>query len=136
MAASWEPDLTTDPTLRGVLEELRAREPILHRPELGTTREALEQQVATDFWEVGPTGDRYSRELVLSTLLERHAKGEVGEWETSEFQCREAGADTYLLTYTLRKGDRLTRRLTVWRRSDDGWQIVFHQGTLVEEQPT
>lgn len=31
-----EPDLTTDPALLEVLAELREREPIFHRPELGT----------------------------------------------------------------------------------------------------
>jgi hypothetical protein len=42
------------------------------------------------------------------------------------------GPEFYLLTYTLRQPDRLTRRSTIWRRTEDGdWQIVFHQGTPV-----
>jgi hypothetical protein len=34
--------LMTDPTLAQVLHELRQREPIFHRPELGTTRQNQE----------------------------------------------------------------------------------------------
>ncbi|MDZ8135814.1 MAG: hypothetical protein RM049_11000 [Nostoc sp. DedQUE04] len=33
-----EPNLVTDPKILNVLNELRQREPIFHRPELGTTR--------------------------------------------------------------------------------------------------
>ena len=33
-----EPVLVTDPTLMAVLDELRAKEPLFHRRELGTTR--------------------------------------------------------------------------------------------------
>jgi hypothetical protein len=36
------PHLMTDPTLAQVLNELRQREPIFHRPEFGTTRQNQE----------------------------------------------------------------------------------------------
>jgi hypothetical protein len=39
----------------------------------------------------------------------------------------------YLLTYTLFQGERTTRRSTIWERTSDGWQAVFHQGTVVED---
>ena len=35
---SREPDLSTDPRLLGILDELRAREPLCRRPEFGSTR--------------------------------------------------------------------------------------------------
>ena len=68
-----EPDRRTDPRLDDVLVELRGREPIFHRLELGTTREDFEAQTAPDFWEVGGSGRRYSREFVWATLEERYA---------------------------------------------------------------
>jgi hypothetical protein len=37
------------------------------------------------------------------------------------------------LTYTLHQGARITRRSTIWRRTGEGWKIVYHQGTMVEE---
>ncbi len=70
-------------------------------------------------------------------LSERLASGEddeyaTGGWQAREFQLRRIAKDTYLLTYTLRQGDRLTRRLTVWQGSARaGWKILFHQGTVV-----
>ncbi|BDG01114.1 nuclear transport factor 2 family protein [Anaeromyxobacter oryzae] len=126
-----EPDLATEPRLLGVLEELRAREPIFHRPELGTTRAELEAQTGADFWEVGASGRRYGRAFVLATVEDRWSCPHDDPWETSEFHCRELGESTYALTYTLRQRERVTRRLTIWRKVDGAWKILFHQGTVV-----
>jgi hypothetical protein len=129
--ASSEPVLATEPRLLGVLDELRAREPLCQRPELGTTRSDFEAQLAEDFWEVGASGRRYSRESVLTSLEDRGAQ--TDRWEASDFHCRELGADTYALTYTLRQETRITRRLTIWRRVEGAWKALFHQGTVVYE---
>jgi hypothetical protein len=123
MGDSVEPILITAPELRPVLEELRRREPIFHRPEFGNTR--------ADFWEIGASGRRYSRAHVLDVLERRAPDPAEHTWKTHDFHCRELGPDTYLLTYTLEQGERVSRRSTVWRRAGDEWQIVFHQGTLV-----
>lgn len=126
-----EPRLDTDPALLGVLEELQRLEPIFHRPERGTRREDFERMITEDFWETGASGQRYSRSYVLGVLEARH--GHIGEefWQTSDFRCQEIAPDNYLLTYTLAQSKRLTRRATLWRRTADGWKIVYHQGTIV-----
>ncbi|HXS20867.1 MAG TPA: DUF4440 domain-containing protein [Steroidobacteraceae bacterium] len=132
-----KPWLTTEPMLREILQELRSREPIFHRPELGNTRADFARMTAEDFWEVGASGRRYSRDHVLDVLEDRHqVAGHLAledTWETTDFACRELGSATYLLTYTLLQGQRKTRRVTIWRRSADDWKIMFHQGTVVED---
>ena len=117
---------------RGVLAELIAREPIFHHRELVHDRESFERETAPDFWEVGASGRRYSREFVWETLAERFQSAETATFELSDAQVREIAPQTYLLTYTLGDGSRLTRRLTVWQGSAGaGWKIFFHQGTVV-----
>jgi hypothetical protein len=128
-----EPALVTDPALMGVLEQLQSREPIFHRPELGTTRADFEQMMVADFWEVGASGRRYSRDYVLSELQKRYAGEYVDSWETRDFHCRRLAEDIYLLTYTLLQGERKTRRATIWQDTPAGWKIVFHQGTIVQD---
>jgi len=132
-----KPWLTSDSRLREILQELRSREPVFHRPELGTTRADFERMTDEGFWEVGASGRRYSREHVLDVLEDRHQVAShlalEDTWEASDFACRELGSDTFLLTYTLQQGSRKTRRVTVWRRAPEGWKILFHQGTLVED---
>ena len=123
----------TDPALAEVLAELMQREPIFHRPEFGTTRAEFERMTVSGFWEVGASGSRYSREFVLEELERRHATPQADVWETSDFRCQRLADDVFLLTYSLLQDRvRLTRRTTIWRRDEDGWKIVFHQGTIVQ----
>jgi hypothetical protein len=124
---------TTDSKLLDVLAELRRREPIFHRPEFGTTGAEFASMVDADFWEVGASGRRYTRKYILEVLENRARTPEEDLWETTDFRCQELALDLYLLTYTLRQGERITRRTTIWRRVDADWKIVFHQGTIVEE---
>jgi hypothetical protein len=125
----------TSPQLLEVLEELKQREPIFHHPEFGTTRADYENMMDSDFWEVGASGRRYSREFVLDTLENRAPDPDESKWLTRDFQCREIAADNYLITYTLAQGARITRRATLWRRAATGWKILYHQGTIVEPPP-
>lgn len=133
-----KPPFDTPLELQHILAELARREPIFHRPEIGTTRADFERMTVEDYWETGASGRRYSRQAVLDALEERFAAPNPDAhphgWETSEFQCRQLAADTYLLTYTLLQDHaRLTRRATIWRRTADGWKIVYHQGTIVQD---
>ena len=117
-----------------ILAELANREPIFHRPELGTTRADFENMTMPDFWEVGASGRCYSRTEVLDVLEKRCATPPAEVLETSDFQCRRLAGDVYLLTYTLlQNNERLTRRSTIWQRTDEGWKIVYHQGTIVAD---
>ena len=120
-----------DPELLPVLEELQRREPIFHAPDFGSTTEDFERAVAPEYWEVGATGRRYSREFILQTFQAIPPVGGAEEWETRDFGLLQLGADTYLLTYTLNQWDRLTRRATIWHRAATGWRILYHQGTAV-----
>ena len=134
MNPELEPVFDTDPSLRGVLDELIRREPIFHRVEQGTTRADFEAMMAAGFWEVGASGHRYSRDFVLDTLEKRYAGPYADVWETSDFQCRRLAENVYLLTYTLLEDhERKTRRATIWQRAPEGWKIVYHQGTIVQD---
>lgn len=120
-------------TAAAALPQLQAREPLFHRPEFGTSRADFARMIVDDYWEVGASGRRYDRAFVLDVLEQRHAAPHDDPWETSGFDCRALGNNTFLLTYLLRQSQRITRRATVWRLHDDGWKALYHQGTLVTE---
>ena len=129
-----EPALVTDPELADVLEELSSREPIFHHPEFGTTTADFKRMTVDDFWEVGASGRRYSRDYVLKGLAKRYSSPHDDVWETEGFHCRRLAKDFYLLTYTLIQDRvRRTRRSTIWQHTPEGWKIVYHQGTIVED---
>ena len=123
-----------DPGPHDVLAALAAREPLFHRPEFGTTRADFERMIADDFWETGASGRRYDRAFVLDALERRHAGAPPDDaWRTDGFRVRALGDATWMLTYTLHQGARVSRRMTVWRQDSDGWRALYHQGTLVQD---
>lgn len=126
----------TPTTLRTLTVEqataaLRAREPIFHRPEFGTSRADFDAMLAAEFWEVGASGRVYSKSFVLDTLEARHAAPVGEDFSVTDFACREIAPDLYLATYQLDQAGRLSRRATIWRYVNPDWQIVYHQGTLI-----
>ena len=127
------PAFSTDHKLMTILNELKQLEPIFHHPELGINRSDFENMMADEFWEVGASGRIYNRQYVLDELEKRYNNPVKDVWETKDFNCMEIAPDNYLLTYTLRQGSRITRRSTIWRRTDTGWKILYHQGTIVKK---
>lgn len=125
----------SDSDLSSVLEELRRHEPIFHTPEFGTTLADFEKATAPEYWEVGASGRRYSRQFILRTLQQNPPSNaaSVG-WQSHDHGLRRLGPDTYLFTYTLRQAERLTRRATIWRTTSEDWRILYHQGTIVSAE--
>ena len=115
-----------------VLEELRPLEPIFHTRAFGMAAAERERRVAAEYWEVGASGRRYSRAFIMQGLEETPPlDAEAAGWKEWDFGLRRMGAGTYLLTYTLGQAGRITRRVTVWQQTGDGWRILYHQGTVV-----
>jgi hypothetical protein len=110
---------------------LRAREPIFHCPEFGTSRADFESMLAPEFWEVGASGRKYSKAFVLDTLEARHAVPVEENLTVTDFVCEEIAPNLFLATYALNQAGRLSRRATIWRYGEAQWQIVYHQGTLI-----
>jgi len=121
-----------DRALLPVLEELCRREPIFHTEGFGRSLEDFERATALDFWEVGASGRRYSREFILGMRRQDQlVDADQAGWKVTGFGLRRLGPDCYLLTYTLDQAGRLTRRATIWERTSDAWRILYHQGTIV-----
>jgi hypothetical protein len=122
----------TTPDLLPILAELLAREPIFHHPTSAASLDDFARMLAPTYWEVGASGRRYSRDFTLQSLAANPPVDAASAgWSTFDPQCRRLGPDTYLFTYTLHQGRRRTRRATIWQRTPAGWQILYHQGTLI-----
>jgi len=87
--------MSTDAAL--VARELRDREPIVHRPEHGTSRSDFEAMTVIDYWEVGASGTIYDRQTCLDELEQRYADptyDPIAGLEVSDFSVREAGDES------------------------------------------
>jgi hypothetical protein len=128
-----EPRLVVADSLTPILEELKRLEPLFHAAAPGATMERFEELVSAEFWEVGASGRRYSREFALGVLRDRRGQPSEDEWRTSGFHVLEVAPGSCLLTYTLEQPGRLTRRATLWRREAGTWKALYHQGTVVHD---
>ncbi len=81
--------------LAAVLRELMQREPIFHRPELGTTREDFARMMVEDYWETGASGKQYDRLLILDMLEERN-RSPRGRFAAPDKAMRKADPSTSL----------------------------------------
>jgi hypothetical protein len=85
-----------------------------------------------EYWEVGASGRRYSRDFILRSMEQSPpADANTAGWQCSDYGLRRLGPDSYLFTYTLRQVERITRRATIWQSTPSGWRILYHQGTIV-----
>jgi ADP-ribose pyrophosphatase YjhB (NUDIX family)/RimJ/RimL family protein N-acetyltransferase len=118
-----------------ILEELKSREPIFHHPEkFGKTKQDISKQMCDEFWEVGASGNVYTKQDVIEILLERYNNPYTFDiWEAKDFELTKIAQDNYLLTYILTQNKtRITRRSTFWRKEVGSWKILYHQGTVID----
>ena len=134
------PPLRTESHLLPILAELIPLEPIFHTRSCCSTPEEVEERLAPGYWEVGASGARYTREFIIELLrASPPVDAAAAGWRTSDHALQQLGTSTYLFTYTLDQRPRLTRRATIWQATLHGWQVLYHQGTLVssaeDEEP-
>jgi hypothetical protein len=127
---AMNPALSLPEGLRPILQALAALEPLIYAANDGACRAHFEALLAPDFWEVGASGQRYSREHVLEVLEARQRQPFEQAWQTTDGHVQPLAPDLYLYTYTLTQPTRVSRRATVWRQTPQGWQMVYHQGTV------
>lgn len=109
---------------------LKALEETLLRPETRRSREAMQALLAEDFIEIGSSGRVYDKAAILDLAV--HAF--TGRMTLLAFSASALAPTIALTRYDTRLqraggNESHSRRSSVWRRSGNGWLIVFHQGT-------
>jgi ribonuclease HI len=114
-----------DPVLAHVISlELALLDPAIRR-----SPQEVERLLHPDFREVGVDGHVWDRDGVVAALA-----SETGaRARATDVHARFAGDDVVLVTYSAegRAGPRAwrSRRSSIWVRGEDGWRVLFHQGT-------
>lgn len=123
-----------DTDLNQVLTTLTALEPLYHAACPTANIDDFERLVSADFWEVGASGNTYSRDFARNALRNRPSMPNPDMWQTRHFAIQQVTNHVYLLTYLLIQPMRETKRLTVWQNVDKNqWQAVYHQGTVISD---
>ncbi|MEU9205006.1 DUF4440 domain-containing protein [Streptomyces sp. NPDC048332] len=81
-----------------------------------------------EFTEFGASGRRYDRTSILAVTSAADENAPEPTAVTGMSGVLLAPGLVHL-TYTSESNDRRVRRSSLWRRSDSGWRMYFHQGT-------
>lgn len=98
----------------------------LLNPSTRKSVEKLNELIANDFVEFGSSGRVYTKEDILKYLpIEEHL-----DLTVEDFIVKELAQNVMLATYRL-KG---CLRSSIWKNTNGKWQMVFHQGTRVNNK--
>lgn len=112
----------------GELEQLERE---LHSAGARQSASRLKELLHPEFREIGRSGREYSRRTILARL----AEGEPPKVHSEQFRRVDLEPRVALITYKsahiAEDGDlcRHSLRSSIWILGEEGWRMVFHQGT-------
>jgi hypothetical protein len=118
-----------------VTELIKALELELLQPEVRKSKERLNELIADNFLEIGSSGKSYNKQDIINELPEE----EETKFTVKDFNTIEISPDTILATYQAEKevsdinGNILSSRSSIWQNKNGDWQMIFHQGTNLNE---
>jgi hypothetical protein len=119
--------LPADQDVRTVIE----RELWLLQPQVRAAPGEVAALLHPEFSEFGASGRRWSQADMITSLAAEQPGGEEPLITATEIAAARLADDVIHLTYVSQRGDRRARRSSIWLRTQDGWRVYFHQGTLI-----
>ena len=117
----------------GLSEHLRQLEASMTEPEIRHSPEQLGRLLADDFREFGGSGRVFNKGQIIETLQNQPP---LEIW-LDEFQVTCLSPELALVTYRGHckslDSEKVSHSLrsSIWRKRDERWEVVFHQGTPV-----
>jgi hypothetical protein len=126
------PDQAADADVgAAIAAELRLLEPAVRRDS-----RQVDALLHPDFVEFGVSGRRWERREIIDALAEEDRGGGADlVVAVSELAGRRLADGLVLVTYISEDDQRRCRRSSIWRRTEAGWRVLFHQGTLIPCDP-
>ena len=120
-----------------LLQQIQALEVELRQPGVRSSRERLRELLHPEFCEVGRSGRHYTLQTVIDHLVSEKTRPKV---ISDGFRLVEFGLGTALLTYrsaeTNSENGGLVNhalRSSFWVKTDEEWQLRYHQGTAAQQ---
>ncbi len=112
-------------------KELEKLEEDLWRSEVRFDLKCMEEILAPDFIEFGRSGRVYTKADTIGIP----SQPINAEHPLANFKARLLDANvaqvTYISVVSYETGIERARRSSIWSRTQDGWELRFHQGTAI-----
>lgn len=105
----------------------------LLKPEVRSSKEALDKLLADDFIEFGTSGNKYTKVDILERLPSNTNKVVyiVSDFSV-EIPSENLAITTFKTERTMDDQDKvISQRSSHWRKTDIGWQMFFHEATPI-----
>ncbi|MEV6998149.1 nuclear transport factor 2 family protein [Streptomyces sp. NPDC093982] len=116
-------DVRTTAVEAAIERELR-----LLQPEVRSSPELLAELLHPQFREYGASGRDWDRTSIIEALIAGEDPGPRPA-VVSKMAGVQLAPDLVHLTFDTESNGRRAHRSSLWRRTDNGWQMYFHQGT-------
>jgi hypothetical protein len=116
------------PELNPAVEAAIEGELKLLDPEVRRSPELVGALLHPDFHEFGASGRHWDRASIIAMLAATDEPG-VRPSVTSGMKGVQLAPDLVHLTFDTESNGRLVHRSSLWRRTEGGWLLYFHQGT-------
>lgn len=108
-------------------------ENLLLEPETRKSINQLNELIAEDFLEFGSSGMIFNKKDVLESLpSETDIKFKILDFEVKELSLVTVLA-TYKLNKTISQETFTSLRSSIWKKTNNNWQMLFHQGTRIDK---
>ena len=97
-------------------------------PEMRRSPELLGSLLHPEFTEFGYSGRRWDRDSIIAELTGRPGPA-IRPVTTRGMQGVQLADDLVHLTFDTDHNGRLAHRSSLWRHTDEGWLLWFHQAT-------
>jgi hypothetical protein len=105
--------------------ELRLLQPLVR-----ASPAEVDKLLHPDFTEFGASGRTWDRAQMITSLIGEQLPGRQAPVTASDITGVRLADDVVHVTYVSQRDQRYARRSSIWRRTDEGWRIYFHQGTV------
>ncbi|WDV55280.1 DUF4440 domain-containing protein [Streptomyces coeruleorubidus] len=102
-------------------------------PDVRRSPERVVALLHPDFHEFGASGRHWSRAAIIAALAET-TDLETAPVVTSRVHGVQLAPDLVHLTFDTEHDGRRAHRSSLWRRTEDGWLLYFHQATPFSER--
>ena len=114
-----------------LFDHLHKLEVSLHSAKVRSDRKELNKILHNDFVKFGRSGLIYSRTQVLEEFQEPNREFQIS---SRNYAYQQLAENIVLITYESAHIDsngsetRRSLRSSLWQKSEQGWQLIFHQG--------
>lgn len=114
---------------RKLIEQLELE---LLTPAARSNPDRLNALIADDFVEIGSSGLTFGKEVVMTHLPPEGGKTFQASQISSRMLSATVGLVTYLCTRTEGDLQMKSKRVSIWTKHGQTWQMTYHQATKCE----